>query len=41
MVTLTSTKTSMLGKRMRTKKWEKRWVLVPNVLDLNQGEIWV
>lgn len=31
----------MLGKRTRTKKWERRWVLVPNVLDLNKGEIWV
>jgi len=40
-VTLTSTKASVLGKRTRTKKWERRWVLVPNVLDLNKGEIWV
>ena len=42
-VTLTSTKdhiTRVLGKRTRTK-WERRWVLVPNVLDLNLGEIWV
>ena len=27
------------GKRVR--KWEKRWVLQPNVLDLNDGDIWV
>ena len=40
-VTLTQTKANVLGKRARTKKWERRWVLVPNVLDLNQGEIWV
>lgn len=40
-VTLTSTKGGgLLGKRSRTK-WERRWVLVPNVLDLNKGEIWV
>ena len=40
-VTLTATKERlMLGKRTRTK-WERRWVLVPNVLDLNKGEIWV
>ena len=39
-VTLTSTKDRVLGKRTRTTKWERRWVLVPNVLDLNKGEIW-
>ena len=39
-VTLTSTKDRVLGKRTRTK-WERRWTLVPNVLDLNLGEIWV
>ena len=25
----------------KPKKWEKRWVMQPNVLDLNRGEIWV
>ena len=39
-VTLTSIKDRVLGKRTRTK-WERRWILVPNVLDLNLGEIWV
>ena len=38
-VTLISTKDRVLGKRTRTK-WERRWTLVPNVLDLNKGEIW-
>ena len=33
-VTLTSTKGNILGKRTRTK-WERRWFLQPNVLDLN------
>lgn len=31
---------SVLGKRA-VRKWEKRWVLQPNVFDLNEGEIWV
>ena len=39
-VTLTSTKNNLLVKRTRTK-WERRWFLQPNVLDLNKGEIWV
>lgn len=39
-VTLTSTKGNILVKRTRTK-WERRWFLQPNVLDLNKGEIWV
>ena len=39
-VTLNSTNYRVLGKRTRTK-WERRWVFVPNVLDLNKGEIWV
>lgn len=26
---------------IKPRKWEKRWVMQPNVLDLNQGEIWV
>ena len=26
---------------MKAKKWERRWVLQPNVLDLNRGEIWI
>jgi hypothetical protein len=33
-------KSSVLGKRA-VRKWEKRWVLQPNVFDLNEGEIWV
>lgn len=33
-------KNSVLGKRA-VRKWEKRWVLQPNVFDLNEGEIWV
>ena len=33
-------KEHVLGKRSRTR-WERRWVFVPNVLDLNLGEIWV
>ena len=39
-VTLTSTKNNLLVKRTKTK-WERRWFLQPNVLDLNKGEIWV
>jgi len=35
----TGVKSNVLGKRVR--KWEKRWVLQPNVFDLNEGEIWV
>ncbi len=31
---------NVLGKRA-VRKWEKRWVLQPNVFDLNEGEIWV
>lgn len=31
---------SVLGKRA-ARKWEKRWVLQPNVFELNEGEIWV
>jgi hypothetical protein len=30
----------VLGKRP-VRKWEKRWVLQPNVFDLNQGDIWI
>jgi hypothetical protein len=29
-----------LGKRP-VRAWVKRWVLQPNVLELNQGDIWV
>ncbi len=29
-----------LGKRP-VRKWQRRWVLQPNVFDLNRGEIWV
>ena len=29
-----------LGKRL-VRAWVKRWVLQPNVLELNQGDIWV
>lgn len=36
----TGVKSSVLGKRA-VRKWEKRWVLQPNVFDLNEGEIWV
>lgn len=36
----TGIKSSVLGKRA-VRKWEKRWVLQPNVFDLNEGEIWV
>lgn len=25
----------------KPRKWERRWVMQPNVLDLNKGEIWV
>ena len=39
-ITLTSTAKDSIGVK-RPRKWEKRWVLVPNVLDLNKGEIWV
>jgi len=31
---------SELGKRP-VRNWERRWVLQPNVFDLNKGEIWV
>jgi hypothetical protein len=30
----------VLGKRP-VRRWEKRWILQPNVFDLNIGEIWV
>ena len=30
----------VLGKRP-IRRWEKRWVLQQNVLDLNKGDIWV
>ena len=25
----------------KPRKWERRWIMQPNVLDLNKGEIWV
>ena len=25
----------------KSRKWERRWIMQPNVLDLNKGEIWV
>ena len=31
----------ILAGKKRVRKWEKRWVFQPNVLDLNNGEIWV
>ena len=26
---------------IKPKRWERRWVMQPNVLDLNKGEIWI
>ena len=25
----------------KPRRWERRWIMQPNVLDLNKGEIWV
>ena len=25
----------------KSRRWERRWIMQPNVLDLNKGEIWV
>ena len=36
----TATKQAMFTKN-EPRKWERRWVRIPNILDLNNGEIWV
>jgi hypothetical protein len=36
----TKLRKSILGKRP-VRRWEKRWILQPNVFELNEGDIWV